>query len=379
MISYSHRNHYLRHILLNAKSLFPGAISATSVYYDSSSFGLIIDDLSLIEESPILKELSLSAFDSEQLLQLRKQKLRYSWLNSPFSEESRQDDQLKIQTEYEKHTLLIRFPNKTSGLNDLLFIFFKNEEQLFRFTSKSAKLSTELKQSIASIYVRSLDVIRMQIENDAEINEVLSDHIISSEQKEESHKSDLEEKDKKELQFYKSIVEKESKAILVNHNLKVEWSDEALKKLIADNADIYSLETAVKKALIIGLNETKVGSQTFTIKSKHLSSSDLVANIPIPQNEIIESQKRTYLLLDRYEKAAIQVLKAQQSLTGAHLGQFLSPPVTAAAISDAIRKHSQKITNLLQKYPNRWEIIRKQFRPIQNKVTYSFRDDQLAS
>ena len=379
MIQYSHKNHYLRHILLNAKLLFPGSIRATSVYYDDQSLDLVMDDVDISADNLSIKALPSSSFDIDQLDQLRKQKLRYSWLSSPFTREVREREQLQIHTEYDNHTLLIRFPNKSVGLNDLLFIFFKNEEQLFRFTSKSAKLSTELKQSIASVYVRNLDVIRQQILEDKKIYKILSEHINNSEEVERLNKNESDINKGKQQEFYKSLIQKISSEFISDSHYSIDWTDEAIDRLIEESTRIEDLENRIKKALIIAVNEEANSSLIIKIKARHISQ---IGNTPaksIQKNTIDEKHKRTYSLLDRYEKSALQVLQAQLSLTGTNLGKHLDPPVSAAAISDAIRKHSSKITLLLNEYPNKWEIIRKQFRPIQNKAHFYYNKDQLAS
>jgi len=53
-------------------------------------------------------------------------------------------------------------------------------------------------------------------------------------------------------------------------------------------------------------------------------------------------------------------------LTGVNLGNYCIPSVTPAAISDALKKHSKKIMTLFEQEPNRWSILRNEFRPVKN-------------
>ena len=73
---------------------------------------------------------------------------------------------------------------------------------------------------------------------------------------------------------------------------------------------------------------------------------------------------KTKEYLDRYEKAAEQILKDRLSLTGMNLGTYCSPKITPAAISDNIKKHRSKIVTLLHRYNEKWPIIRENYRPI---------------
>jgi len=66
------------------------------------------------------------------------------------------------------------------------------------------------------------------------------------------------------------------------------------------------------------------------------------------------------------ENAALNVKSKNKMLTSSNLGNEFPTPITPPAISDALKKHRTKILFLFKEYPHRWEIIRSEFRPIQN-------------
>ena len=53
-------------------------------------------------------------------------------------------------------------------------------------------------------------------------------------------------------------------------------------------------------------------------------------------------------------------------ITSANVGNACNIPITAPAISDAMKKHRNKIIHLLNKHPERWQLLRKEFRPVRN-------------
>ena len=53
-------------------------------------------------------------------------------------------------------------------------------------------------------------------------------------------------------------------------------------------------------------------------------------------------------------------------LTSANVSNAFATPISAPAISDALKKHRNKIITLMNKYPERWDIIRRDFRPVKN-------------
>jgi hypothetical protein len=89
------------------------------------------------------------------------------------------------------------------------------------------------------------------------------------------------------------------------------------------------------------------------------SISEPVEGVPVKYN-------KTFLLLDKLENAALHVKSKNMLLTGANIGHEFPTPVTPPAITDALKKHKQKILFLFREYPDRWEIIRTEFRPVQN-------------
>ncbi|MFO7613280.1 MAG: hypothetical protein R6W71_01425, partial [Bacteroidales bacterium] len=87
--------------------------------------------------------------------------------------------------------------------------------------------------------------------------------------------------------------------------------------------------------------------------------------------KIDSRQSRAMQLLDRLEKAAISLKSRNVPLTSANVGQALDAPVTAPAITDALGKSRDVIRRLLDQYPDKWEIIRKEFRPLINQMEKS--------
>lgn len=75
---------------------------------------------------------------------------------------------------------------------------------------------------------------------------------------------------------------------------------------------------------------------------------------------------KTIYLLDRLETAAKEVVMLKKKLTGKNVGELCDRPISAAAITDALDKHKKKIIDLFEKYPDKWEIIRNDFRPVRN-------------
>ncbi len=107
------------------------------------------------------------------------------------------------------------------------------------------------------------------------------------------------------------------------------------------------------------------------IKQKEVINQN-VKSVPAKYN-------KTFLLLEKLENAALNVKSKNLLLTGVNIGNEFPTPVTPPAISDALKKHRQKIIFLFNEYPSRWETIRKEFRPVQNILNVKPFPDQLSA
>jgi hypothetical protein len=158
------------------------------------------------------------------------------------------------------------------------------------------------------------------------------------------------------------------KSNAVNYRL----SEGAISKIREYTGDIGNLKPAIFQAARYAETMNLEGTtEDILIADFHLvmdekreprqkeTSSQPLADIPVKYS-------KTFLLLDKLENAALHVKSKNMLLTGANIGNELPTPVTPPAITDALKKHKQKILFLFTEYPGRWEIIRNEFRPVQN-------------
>ena len=361
---YSFKNHFLESLLSNGSLMFQGAEKLLAVYYDDNTLGLISKELVLNSNSPILNsELSVD----RSVVKLRKQRPRSTWLRNFEIDETINSSktQLNIHSEYENHVLLIRFPNSSDGLSDLLFVFFRNEDQIFQFSGNPQKLSTSIKDAVANILVRSLDVFRKQLENDAAIFDLINQSESLHNKEVESLKDQLNIKNQEQLNQFKSIAESISDPLSKRTGYLFNWSDESIQKLIKMQLPLKKLTSVLENALTIVVNRSVKPDSLIEINASDLiieGNNDNSTDAPV----ISIRYERTYQLLDRYEEAAKCVIQERMPLTGVNLGNFCKPPVSPAAISDALKKHGKKIMTLFDQEPNRWSLLRNEFRPVKN-------------
>lgn len=166
-------------------------------------------------------------------------------------------------------------------------------------------------------------------------------------------------------QFVQMIVQRlESK-----YGIPIRISRPFIEALKSYNRPFEGLEETLDQHLLIEMNLAMVQDEHEIV----LSPSHLVPLRAATHKAEVSSEApnlgrytKTYKLLDRYEHAAERVHQMNLPIIGKHIGSHCKPAVSNAAITDALNKHAKKIYELFQRYPDKWPIIRGEFRSVAN-------------
>jgi hypothetical protein len=163
------------------------------------------------------------------------------------------------------------------------------------------------------------------------------------------------------------------------------FSDTAMKKIREYTGDIGNLKPVIIQAARYAETMNLEGTTgDVLIADFHLVMEEKKETrqkevISEPLGDVPVKYNKTFLLLDKLENAALHVKSKNILLTGANIGLEFPTPVTPPAITDALKKHKQKILFLFREYPYRWEIIRTEFRPVQNILNAKPFHEQLSA
>jgi hypothetical protein len=157
--------------------------------------------------------------------------------------------------------------------------------------------------------------------------------------------------------------------ILVNESLeKIRTFKGNLKHLpqILENAVIFTENLlSVDEDEDVKIQPYSLDFDSYQVDDKTESST----------RKIDSRESRAVQLLDKLERAAIVLKSRGIPMTSARVGQAMDQPVSAPAITDALGKNRNLIKILLDKYPDKWENIRHDFKPLQNQLNKDLVDD----
>ena len=359
-------------LLKQASLLVPGLKKSLSFYYDAFDKKVVAS----VNEHPQnqITELDLEEdFDLRQIMDLRSHKQNVSWLQEselPFNLKRNQSIQRKVFDELDNIILLLRFPNKDDGKMDLIYLFVNANTSNFGLSKASDILKTENKSIISQLIYNSFKQILAQRSSLMQQNNQLKGHYALMQkklelQKRESH-TQQQDHQKQMLNYCQYLIEKHS----TNLGVHIEMGRELLEVLSNYKGSIQSLEQlitdAIQRANAINMD---ILSPVLSLEEWHFDNLDQDIYEAVSRPDELSPESRylnTFKILDRYEESARKLVSNREKLTGANVGKALSTPISAAAITDAIKKHQDKINTLCKQYPNRWKIIRSEFRPLMN-------------
>lgn len=147
--------------------------------------------------------------------------------------------------------------------------------------------------------------------------------------------------------------------ILKNENVK--FSPELLQEWIRQQQKLDLIIASLDD--FIQLSQ----SLNLTLHNYSVVPEDL-SPTPIKRLAVLNPIKveKVSLLLTRYERAAEQLHRNNLDINGKNIAAFLSPPVSPAAITDALKKNRKKIISLLLEHPHEWILIRKNLKALRD-------------
>ncbi|RLD41712.1 MAG: hypothetical protein DRI86_12930 [Bacteroidetes bacterium] len=312
---------------------------------------------------------------SSDINKLRQSEIKIEWVEEddiPFEIVSKSTNiQKEVFDEYKHYILLIRIVNKWDNKSDLLYIYFKPNASNFGLKKLDNNFNTEHKSIISSFIKRSFDIYHQQRSEFEEVNNQLrnDNNILGSQLKKLKIESQVREKKvKSQLEKYiYHLLQNEAEKL----NLHLQLTQEAQDYIQNFDGELSQLEDAAKSSISMAyrVQNTIEGGllkvEDYYLKPFFNKEKETSVNTGI---EAIEDSRyiKTIQMLNRLENAANKVQSNGANLSGSNIGQAMPSPISAPAISDALKKHKKKIQSLCEKYPDEWTLIRRSFRPVIN-------------
>lgn len=282
---------------------------------------------------------------------------RWTSLNeTPLTADKEAQKQFNIFDEYKNRILHLYIPPVDDQFI-VLYIFF-NEQQALTGARADSRLSTEHKELVAhTIY----HLLNYECERYSSDNRVAA-HISNMQQRMSTARQSTGQEDFMEAYIEEYLVQAGQKL-----GYTIQISKDALHYLTNQQVSPSGLKQILEEA-IAWLSNFGTDEDILTIEEAHVIKPAQTTSPMQGDHDHRHDGKynRTFDLLEKLETAGQRVVQNGQRLTGVNVGLAWEPSISAPAITDALRKHRQKIQTLARLYPDRWQVMRTQFKPLQN-------------
>ena len=347
-----------------AKALYPiipGLSRLVLVYFSEVSRNVEIKYISSSFKSNLVNDYLDTIYNIEIINTWRK-KTKFEWLRKgeePFVSEQNIGIDLNIESEKEKTILCLKIPcSLQPGHYDLLFFYLKPDMTNFGPNSSNSSISTESK-NIIRIMLESqvsqlLSMREMNLKAHARYNRMMQDLLLNYKKRINDMKTQMISHAINHLTEMSSL--SDYQYILTN---------EAIEKIKTYSGDLHLLPKIIEEAADFAqsANPTKA---IINIDERFIYFNE-EANTALGQvQQIVLKYPDVAAFLDKYEMAIELVLKDGEEVKSKTVGKKLENEIMESAISQAIRGRRRKIYFLLNQYKDKWPLMRKHFRPIQN-------------
>lgn len=309
----------------------------------------------------------------------------YLWFQKdqvPFQIRSKDKVQLTIFSELKNNILLINYSISGTPWSDLFFIYFNENLSNFILDKVSEPFSAQHKNMVGYLLFHSIQTLFNLVGSQNQLTAAFDEQIKQVVKERDQVAENLENKLHHERQSILKLARYYLSQFATHHGTTATLTDSAIGKLKYFQGELFQLEGVIQAAMKFAAALSSDTSQSpLLIADYHLRFPDPAShNFPdkvidgLPQRMI-----KTHLLLDRLEIAASGIKQRKDSLTSVNVGKEFPTPISAPAITDALRKHKKRIIQLFDQYPDKWTTIRHEFRPIRNLLDSSQTSEQLSA
>lgn len=284
--------------------------------------------------------------------------------------------QLSIEDEVNRRVLAIRLRPEKSKLNMMVFLTYP---ELYSFSLKGAKpvpLSSDQKSLVGFNFYHFINSLIhnswASIYEGHDQSAYITGMGMTIERLHNQLKIKEEDQNNRDIEWLKVFINELSvhdgieyyvEESVWNYLLDLRKAPEYLLKLLKQ-AIANAKQMFVSKAFY---------PTPFIISNWHLLNIQLsdeeTETIQTPAPAFIVSRKeRVISYLDKYEVAATKLVRLLRPVTGANLGEFLEPAISASAISEFLKKYADVLHSLFNDSPEKWPTLRNHFKPLQQII-----------
>ena len=300
---------------------------------------------------------TLSELDKIVVQKVRNSSLNYQWSRPEdfiFMSQHENIKQLELMDEYNNRLLLLHFQSSEDQLKDTIAICFPKDVVFFGLRKNLNSLTTDEKMLIG-------ELLHKLLANEYNFNFKSNQQFALLQKYYELQNGELVKNHRNNFVDY---LRSNCIQIAKKHSsLEIQIDEDALFFLIEQNVAFDVLDDILKNSILFC---QMLSPNTALVKLNKLIIQTILLNHEYisPIQPIQMNADRAFDILTRYEEAAEKALQNGESINGRVIAAYLVPAISPPALTEALKKHKNKISGYLNEFPDRWPLIRKSLKPI---------------
>ena len=362
-------------ILKNSKLLVPGIERVDVVYFDPVTKRLSANMATKQGEKHTTENLNISS-SIPPLNKMRSRKPPTEWYGRreiPYQFDSKEANRKGVFGEMDKVVLLARFPNNFDGENDLAFFYFSADMSNYTLSATKKKLSQEIKEVIAKSIRNSLLMVLSNAAKDQQVLKMISENIVAASKNLERVNKKLSETQAKYQESLVISCKHYLDKFSLQNKRNYAFSDSAIQSIKAYEGEFHKLEKIIERAVQIANN------LIFGVPPAKITLSDSYLNFSmdeVPEQKLDPLDHGVYSVaakfLMRLETGLLRTRDQNLTPTSKNVASAMDNPVKPPAISYSVDYHKENIKKLFKLYPDKWHLLKSEFKPIMKLVEKHF-------
>jgi hypothetical protein len=284
--------------------------------------------------------------------------------------------QFDIFDERDHIVLCLRIKSLYDSGNDVICIILKPELNVFGIETGKLELTPEFKSIIANILHKSiLSILNNSYDDRKKLTE-FADKTRKLMDTGRAYKQSLKQSREDYHRNIADIAENYLSELSKTMDVEFIFSDDSLELLKNYSGNPVRLKDILEKAAVFAYNMQLNDSTLIAIEEEYLELTDTDIYEKTEGKAVVKSidlsslskEQRVEKKLDEYQNALKNVLANKLKPTGKNVGEAMKESITPAGITDFLKNNDEIINKLVKTNSNRWSILLKEFRPLQNII-----------
>lgn len=368
-------------IFVYSDLFLPGIEKITGIYYAQQHERIRLLSRSRDQEMITAEDDLIRSQDQRLIIQkFRQSSQNFTWIKKeelPFESVGQPPSIANIFSELDHVILVLRFQNIDDKLYDCLIVHFNRNLGNFGLNRVDKMLSTDQKVIIGHLLYHQFKSFLIISRANKALLQKLNNGLRSIIRENETLKEQLLQFRTGHSDSLVNLAMQHLQDLSATYGKTYLLTEDAIEKIREFKGNLRHLPVMLENAILFAENLLlATDGQTCKIPAYCLDYDSYHIGEQTEQSarKIDSRHSRAIQVLDKLEKAAMILKSKNLTLLSSSVAQHMEPPVTAPAITDALQKNKDAIRLMLDKYPGKWDYIRKEFRPLQNMMRKTMPD-----